>query len=373
MRVTGIRAHALTAQLAEPMRSRGDIGYTEYFHTGSEFQRITAVEILTEGGHTGITLLSGDARPWLEAIALPALTGGDPRAVRSMRRRLVEAARAAPERFQAAARFHINRLESALWDLLAKSANQPLYRLLGGTDPWVDVYAGGGSLCWNPLPELLEETERLLDRGFLALKIKIGHGPVEDAEIIRAIRDQCSHEVRIMVDANRAYDLNGALQLLPILEEQQIGWFEEPLVYHDPADWRTLREASSIPISGGEGFHVISLASKALEEELVDLLQCDAGGFGLDALLATAAMAEEAGVALTPHCCNSVIGFVTACHLHAAIPNREAQVFETFDNPFVHSIFNERFKIVAGKIRLPEEPGLGFSFNRDVIGRHQIA
>lgn len=372
MRVTGIRAHALYAELPAPMRSRGDVGYTEFFHTGSEVQRITVVELLTETEHCGVTLLSGDARPWLEAIAQPALENADPRAVRICRRRLIEAARAAPEALQPASRFHVNRLEFALWDLLGKSAGLPLYRLLGGVDPWVDVYAGGGSLCWNPPDQLVEETERLLDRGFLALKIKIGHGPEEDARIVEAIRDRCGPEVAIMVDANRAYDLEGALKLAPVLEDQGIAWFEEPFVYEDPEPWRALRESTTVPISGGEGFHLISQASHALEEEMVDVLQCDAGGFGLDALLSIAAMAEERGVDLTPHSCNSVIGFIVACHLQQAIPNRRLQELETFDNPFVHSIFNERFKLVAGKMRLPEEPGLGFTLNRDLIARHAV-
>lgn len=370
MRVTGIRAHALYAELPHPMRSRGDVGYAEYFHTGSEVQRLTAVELLTETEQVGLTLLSGDARPWLEAVAQPALENTDPRAVRHCRRRLVETAREAPEALQQSSRFHINRLEFALWDLLGKSAGLPLYRLLGGVDPWVQVYAGGGSLCWNPLELLLEETDRLLERGFQALKIKIGHGPEEDARIIEAIRERCGHDVAIMVDANRAYDLEGALKLLPVLETQRIGWFEEPLVYDDPAAWRTLRESSGIPIAGGEGFHLIGQAARALEEEMLDVLQCDAGGFGLDALLAVAALAEERGVALTPRSCNSVIGFVVACHLQRALPNRRLQEFETFDSPFVHSVFNEPFDLVGGKLRLPDAPGLGVSLNRELLARY---
>lgn len=370
MRVTGIRARLLYAELPAPMRSRGNVGYTEFFHTGSEIQRVTTVELLTEGAHTGITVLGGDARAWLEAVALPVLETADPRAVRHCRRALIEHARTLSDELQRPSRFHINRLEFALWDLLARDAGLPLYRLLGGTDPWVDVYAGGGTLCWNPLDELLRETEALLDRGFRALKIKIGHGPEEDAAIIRALRDRCGADVRIMVDANRAYDLEGALRLCAVLEEERIGWFEEPLVYEDPQAWRTLQESTTVPLAGGEGFHLLAQASGALDEELVRILQCDAGGFGLEGLLAIASLAEERGVALTPHSCNSIIGFVVACHLQRALPNREYQEFETFDSPFIHSLFHERFKLVAGKVRLPDEPGLGVSFNHEVISRH---
>jgi len=85
MRVTDLRVHTLAAELPAPMRSRGSPGYREYFHTGSERQRITAVELLTDTGRTGITLLGGDARAFLDAVARPALAGIDPAAVRRRR------------------------------------------------------------------------------------------------------------------------------------------------------------------------------------------------------------------------------------------------------------------------------------------------
>src|SRR5688500_16102349 len=99
MKITHLEAHPLYAELSAPMRSRGNVGFTEYFHTGSENQRLTAVEVVTDAGHRGITLLGGDARGWIEAVAAPALAGADPRAIRRCRRALVEALRKAPEEF----------------------------------------------------------------------------------------------------------------------------------------------------------------------------------------------------------------------------------------------------------------------------------
>ena len=371
MHVTGIEARALYAELSAPMRSRGNTGFSEFFHTGSEYQRITAVEVVTDTGHRGATLMHGDARPWLQAVAAPALAGTDPRAIRHCRSAL-RAADATAANPTPGARGHINRLEFALWDLLGQSAGLPLFRLLGGTDPGVEVYAGGGSLCWNPLPLLVEEAEELLRRGFLALKIKIGHGPDQDAEIVRTLRSVCGPDVQIMGDANRAYDLPSAVRLCRTLEEQEIRWFEEPLGYENPADWRALRESTTVQISGGEGFSRLSECSDALREGIVNILQCDAGAFGLEALLSIASLAEEAGVALTPHSCNSVIGFVVACHLQRALPNSEIQEFETFDNPFIHSIFNEPLKLEGGRLPLPETPGLGVTLNEETVRRYEV-
>lgn len=371
MRVTDLRVHTLAAELPAPMRSRGSPGYREYFHTGSERQRITAVELLTDTGRTGITLLGGDARGFLDAVARPALAGIDPAAVRRARAGLLQGLRAAPDALQRAGAGHVNRLEFALWDLKAQEAGLPLFRLLGGADPEVDVYAGGGSLCWNPLPLLLEETDRLLERGFRALKIKIGHGPTEDRELVRAIRRRCGPEVRLMVDANRAYDLAGALALCEELEAQEIAWFEEPFVYEEPQVWRALRERTAVPLAGGEGFHRLAEAAEALREGIVGLLQCDAGAFGLVELLAIGAIAHERGVRLTPHSCNNAIGFLASCHLQRALPNGSMQEYETFDNPFVHSMLDGIPEVREGKLRLTERPGLGVTLNPETLARYR--
>ena len=139
MQITGIEARALYAELGAPMRSRGNVGFTEFFHTGSEVQRVTAVEVLTDTGQRGVTLLGGDARSWVRDVALPALLGMDARGIRHCRQALADRLADAPEELRRPARGHVNRLEFALWDLLGKSAGLPIFRLLGGTDPRVQV------------------------------------------------------------------------------------------------------------------------------------------------------------------------------------------------------------------------------------------
>jgi D-galactarolactone cycloisomerase len=376
MKISSIDAQALYACLAAPMRSRGDVGFTEFFHTGSEHQRITAVTVRTDAGYHGISLLRGDAREWLDTVARPALVGRDPRGIRHLRaalwRRQEEVSPNGERSGWSVSASHINRLEFALWDLLARSAGLPLFRLLGGTDPRVAVYAGGGSLCWNPLPGLLDETRRLLARGFRALKIKIGHGPEEDAEIVRAIRAVCGPGVRIMVDANRAYDLPSALRLCPLLEEQDVYWFEEPFVCEEPEAWRELRRRTRVHIAGGEAFSTLSAAARALQDELAAVLQCDAGAFGLVDLLAIATLAQEQGIALTPHCCNSAIGFVVSAHLQRALPNAEVQEFETFGSPFIDRIFTEPWTLREGCVVLPETTGLGVELDQQTLAEYAV-
>ena len=109
------------------------------------------------------------------------------------------------------------------------------------------------------------------------------------------------------------------------------------------------------------------------DPNITTVLQCDAGGFGLEALRAIAALAAEEGASLTPHSCNSVNGLVVACHLQRAIPNGEVQEFETFDSPFIHSIFNEPFTLRDGYLVLPDGTGLGFTLNEETVKRYRVA
>ena len=375
MAITGMRVRHAYAELAAPMRSRGNVGYTEFFHTGSERQRISAVELVSDSGCLGVTLLPGGpdvVEAFLEAIAWPTLRAQEAHRVRHLCAALL--ARAA-ESDDPVPHGLIRRLEFALWDLAAREAGMPLYRWLGGgPQRRVPVYAGGGSLCWNPLPLLVEETEQLLARGFRALKIKIGHGPDEDVEIVRVLREVAGPDVAMMVDANRAYDVAGALRLLPVLADLGYRWFEEPLGEEDPAAWRRLRAATPVAIAGGEGFHSLAQVAQAAAEEMLAIYQCDAGAMGLVELLAVASLVGERGCRLTPHSCNNAIGFVVALHLHLAIPNGELQEYETFANPFVQEIFTEPFPVPRqGMVDLPSAPGLGLQVDWERVRRFTLA
>src|SRR5687767_2437649 len=120
MVIADLRLRRCAAELTGPMRSRGDVGYREFFHTGSERQRLDGVEVVAGGGGGGVAVGGGGAAEgprFLEQVALPALRGEAPGAVASLRARLWEGARAAGDPVARVARGIINRLEFALYDL----------------------------------------------------------------------------------------------------------------------------------------------------------------------------------------------------------------------------------------------------------------
>ena len=82
----------------------------------------------------------------------------------------------------------ISGIDMALWDIRAKAAGVPLYRLLGGARKGVPAYAGGVSLGYQPPDELIEEARTSLARGYKAVKLRVGDSPARDVERMRAVR-----------------------------------------------------------------------------------------------------------------------------------------------------------------------------------------
>src|SRR3546814_519207 len=144
-------------------------------------------------------------------------------------------------------------IDIALWDLAARRAGLPLWRLLdGGTehdaDGGVPVYASG----INP-----EGAERLvgtkLDEGYRAFKLKVGFGEESDQRSLRGLRALLGSETALTVDANQGWTVEQALAVLPLLRPFDLDWLEEPLAVDAPAaDWARLAEAFPIPLAAGE-------------------------------------------------------------------------------------------------------------------------
>ena len=127
------------------------------------------------------------------------------------------------------AAFAISAVDVALWDVMGKRAGLPLWRLLGGADPTVAVYAGGIDLYFT-LDALLEQTRGNLEAGFEAIKMKIGRQNLrEDVERVAAMRDYLGDGFALMADANMGWDRPKAIAAAKALAPYGLVWIEEPL------------------------------------------------------------------------------------------------------------------------------------------------
>ncbi len=376
MRIKHVNTYQCYALLKETMPPRGDVGFRVFYHTGWEHQYATAVNIVGDDGACGTAVLYGkdDTAPgYVQDVVRGALCGKDPRQVRHLTEALRTTAAEKDRPTQTSVKVN-SAVETALWDLLARSRGVPLYELLGGSRSAnrCPVYAGSASLCFDTTPRLLEKSRALVASGHIRLKIKIGHGPHEDEELVARIRETVGNRVELMVDANKAYDPDSALQFCKVLDRYGVTVFEEPTQYTNPEDYRRLRKAGSVRIAGGEIYKDVPSALKCLQEGMVDIMQCDADRLGLANLMTIAGACASYGVKFTAHCCNNITSELVGMHINLAIPNSLPQEFETFDNPLFHSMLTPRLTVKEGNCILPRKPGLGFELNMRTVEKYAL-
>ncbi len=247
-------------------------------------------------------------------------------------------------------------VDIALWDLAARRAGAPLWRLLGGTDPVVTVYASG----LNPdRPERLAAARR--DEGHRAFKLKIGFGAERDFANLRALRAELGDEAMLMVDVNQAWGLPQALSEAKALEPFALRWLEEPLrADRDWAEWRELAARVGIPlaagenVAGGPGF-AAAIASGALGVVQPDIAKW--GGFSAGIPVAKSIVA--AGLLFCPHWLGGGIGLRASAHILAAIGGGGMLEIDANFNPLRTLTCGPLAEVAQGRSRLTDAPGLG--------------
>ena len=208
--------------------------------------------------------------------------------------------------------------DMALWDLKAKRANLPLWKLLGGNDPRVPAYAGGIDLML-PLDDLLRQTDDNLGKGFRAIKMKVGRDRLsEDVERVRAMRDHLGDGFPLMVDANMKWSADQAIRAARAFAPFDLTWLEEPISPDDTAGHARVVREGGLPIAAGENLRTLwefrhLIASGGVTYPEPDVTNCG----GITAFMKIAHLAEAFNLPLTSHGAHDV-----TVHLLAAIPNR---------------------------------------------------
>jgi len=272
-------------------------------------------------------------------------------------------------------------LEIALWDLLGKATNQPLFRLLGGHSNRVPAYCSTGE--FHTPGQRVEEVLRFREQGFRAVKIRMRHeDPQRDVEVVSAIREAVGSSMEIMVDTNqgwrmpgdvrRPWDLKRALSAARELEPYGIYWFEEPLDHSDFSGLSELRRATPLRIAAGELNRSPADFREFVVRGCVDVLQPDiviCGGFSLG--LKVAHLCSQYGLLFSPHTWGNGIGLMANLHL-AAATGLCPFIEYPLDPPGWTAerrdfILAEPIRVSSdGELVLSEKPGLGVELCEDI-------
>ena len=249
-------------------------------------------------------------------------------------------------------------IDLALWDLWARRAGQPLWRLLGGTRRTVPVYASG----INPdAPERVVADQQAA--GHVAFKLKVGFGAARDAANVRAVQAMLRPGDAFMLDANQAWTLDEALAVVPTLPAGAIGWLEEPLAADAPwSDWRALSAQSSVPLAAGENLQGDAAFAAAIDSGTLAVVQPDLAKWGgISGTWPVVQRIRAAGLCYAPHYLGAAVGLLASAHVLAAAGGPGRLEVDANPNLLRSALAPGLSRVVQGQVDLGDAPGLGVS------------
>lgn len=272
-----------------------------------------------------------------------------------------------------------------LWDLAGKLLKQPVYQLLGGAKPGkVPVY--DGSIYFSDL--MPENAHRWQDRfraeidmglreGHRAFKVKIGRGNMwmdretgdaRDVAVVETIRKHVGNDVVLGVDANNGYDLNGIKRFVERTGHLNLAFVEEP--FPEQVDQCLelkqfmAEQGLKTLLADGEGVNDLGVYRPFVEARAIDVLQGRMSGFGIEGILALAAMARPQGILVAPHNWGSLLSLYQQVHVGLVVPN----FYLAEVDPLASSmLIAEGYKIDAGLCAVPDAPGFGLAIDENVF------
>nr|WP_321983398.1 galactonate dehydratase [uncultured Lichenicoccus sp.] len=279
-------------------------------------------------------------------------------------------------------------IEVALWDILGKSLDVPVWRLLGGrTQDRVRVYTHLGlgqvdavydSMSVQPL---VERAQEVLSRGYTAMKVvfipythytaslgAIGGVARMMTELRRAVGD----EVELMVDFHgRCASVGAALHYIDAPAEGRPLFVEEPLPPQDMQGMKALATRTHVPLAAGERLLDRWEFEPLFRDRSIDIAQpdlCHVGGFTEARKIA--AMAETAGAGIAPHNPLGPLAGVAALHFDIATPNFVIQEEMTGAVPWYGEVLQGPIRMLDGHWQIPEASGLGVEIDEKIAARH---
>ena len=244
----------------------------------------------------------------------------------------------------------------ALWDLKAKRANLPLWKLLGGNDPNVPCYAGGIDLNLDA-DALLKQTDQNLAKGFRAIKMKVGRDRMsEDVAKIAAMREHLGDGFPLMVDANMKWTVDEAIRRARAFQPYDLFWLEEPTIPDDVAGHARIVREGGVPIATGENFRTLWEFKQMITAGGVGFPEPDVTNCGgVTVFMKVAHLAEAFNLPVTSHGAHDI-----TVHLLAACPNRSYLEAHGFG---LDRYLAEPLVLVKGYAKAGDRPGHGVQFD----------
>ena len=266
-------------------------------------------------------------------------------------------------------------VDLALWDLLGKYLEQPLYRVLGGKyRDSVPTYAGLGG---KTADDLQRNAEAALDRGFSAVKMGLSKGPgTANLERVVAASEAVGDKGQLLVDSLGAYKVHEARSVGSKLDElPNIGWWEDALLPEDIGGYAELNSMLETPICAGEEVSNRYQFRDLFAARAVDMINpdvCRAGG--VTECRKIAILADVHGVLWSPHVSTGTALYLAAS-THLAVHTPNAIIIEggtLLERPFGNDLLRQPLEWKPGAAYAPERPGIGVEFDERKLERLRV-
>jgi galactonate dehydratase len=273
-------------------------------------------------------------------------------------------------------------IEFALWDIIGKATNQPVYNLWGGRcHQKLRAYANGWYRGPRKPESFAEKAKIVAARGYTALKFDpfgsnwrmVSRADFDlSIDIIAAVRDTVGDSVDLLIEGHSRFNVATAVQFAEAIARFRPAWFEEPVHHGNINAVVEVARRSPVPIATGESYSSKHQFAELLKHDVVSILQPEPLSLGgLFAARKIADMADAHYGVIAPHSAQGPICSAACVQLNASLPNFFIhEIFDEFNEPWEREIVTNPVHVVDGYIEIPNGPGLGIDLNVEEIARH---
>jgi galactonate dehydratase len=273
-------------------------------------------------------------------------------------------------------------IETAMWDIVGKATNQPVYKLVGGrVRDKIKVYANGWYSAGKDLSGLAGQAQEVVARGYSAMKFdpfgpggrELTHGELKQAcKVVETVRRAVGDDIELLLEFHGRFSPIMALEAMRAMAQYRPGWCEEPIPAHNHESMAQVVAAAPCRVATGEHTYSRFGFLDLLNRKGVHVIQPDlvySGGFMETKKIA--ALAEAFYVSVAPHNCRGPMGTVIAMHLCANIPNFNIlETFEDYDVAWRCDLTPGTPRVKNGYYDLPTGPGWGVEVDEALIRAH---
>lgn len=275
----------------------------------------------------------------------------------------------------------LSAVEMALWDILGKSLNVPVYQLLGGkVNDKVRIYVNGWFAGAKEPEEFGAKAKEAVKRGVTAMKwdpfgknyLNISNAELDKAlRNVAAVREAVGSNVDLLIEGHGRFNIPTGIKIAKELEQFKPMFFEEPVPPDNLDALKAVRDKSPVAISAGERLYTRWDYKRMFDLMASDYIQPDIShAGGIMELKKIAAEAECRYIPFAPHNPSGPVANAATLQLAATCPNFEILEIMYSDVEWRKDVTNETLEYKDGYMTIPDKPGLGIEINEEECLKH---